>query len=191
MSLRITKPAFNVREKINELEGIVSYDRMPQGSVIQVVQGRLTNQTESSAGVNVDVDIGLYAYISPRYRTSKILVTLDSLPIRMRSGSTSVHFLLQRRIGSEQQSGQANSYTWLNHVATAEYSGVMTPADTYNFEYYPGLNYLDSPGTTELVGYRIIGNKNSGSGGVAYNHNAGGGRGAHNYATLTLMEIKQ
>ena len=60
----------------------------------------------------------------------------------------------------------------------------------YNFEFYPGLNYLDSPGTTELVGYRIIGNKINGSN-IAYNHNAQGSRGAHNYVTLTLMEIKQ
>ena len=190
MTLRIVKPAFNIREKINELEGTVPYDKMPQGSVIQVVQGRLTDQTESTAGQNVDVDIGLYAYMSPRYRNSKVLVTLDSLPIRMRAASTSVYFMLQRRIGSHQQAGYSNSYTWLDHVATAEYSGIMSDG-TYNFEYYPGLNYLDSPGTTELVGYRIIGNKTSGSGNVAYNHNAQGGRGAHNYATLTLMEIKQ
>ena len=190
MSLRIAKPTFNVREKINELEGTVPYHKMPQGSVIQVVQGRLTDQTESTAGQNVDVDIGLYAYISPHYRNSKVLVTLDSLPIRMRAASTSVYIMLQRRIGSEQQAGYSNSYTWLDHVVTAEYSGEMSNGG-YNFEYYPGLNYLDSPGTTELVGYRIIGNKISGSGNVAYNHNAQGGRGAHNYVTLTLMEIKQ
>ena len=140
MSLRITKPAFNVREKINELEGTVPYSKMPQGSVIQVVQGRLTDQTESTAGQNVDVDIGLYAYMSPRYRNSKVLVTLDSLPIRMRAASTSVYFMLQRRIGSHQQAGYSNSYTWLDHVATAEYSGIMSDG-TYNFEYYPGLNY--------------------------------------------------
>ena len=190
MSLRITKPAFNVREKINELEGIVSYDRMPQGSVIQVVQGKLTDQTESAAGTGVDVDLGLYAYMSPRYRTSKVLVTLDSLPMRMRGANTSVYIMLQRRIGSEQQAGYSNNYTWLDHVVTAEYSGYMSDG-TYNFEYYPGFNYLDSPGTTELVGYRIIGNKINGSSNVAYNHNAQGGRGAHNYVTLTLMEIKQ
>jgi len=190
MGLRITKPAFNVREKINELDGIVPYTKMPQGSVIQVVQGRLTDQTESSAGSGTDVDLGLYAYMSPRYRTSKILVTLDSLPMRMRGSSTSVYIMLQRRIGSEQQTGYANSYTWLDHVATAEYSGENSTNMT-NFEYYPGLNYLDSPGTTERVGYRIVGNKISGSGNVAYNHNAQGGRGAHNYVTLTLMEIKQ
>ena len=64
MSLRITKPAFNVREKINELDGIVPYSKMPQGSVIQVVQGKLTTQTESTAGVGTRVDVGLYAYLS-------------------------------------------------------------------------------------------------------------------------------
>ena len=83
MGLRITKPAFNVREKINELDGIVPYTKMPQGSVIQVVQGRLTDQTESSAGSGTDVDLGLYAYMSPRYRTSKILVTFAEIDLNI------------------------------------------------------------------------------------------------------------
>tara|TARA_Y100000992_G_scaffold120041_1_gene78661 strand:+ start:182 stop:730 length:549 start_codon:yes stop_codon:yes gene_type:complete len=181
MTLRISKPSFNIREKINEMDGEVSREKMPSGSIIQVVQGKLTSQTESSAGQNVNVDIGLSASMSPHYKDSKVLVELDSLPIRMRSGGTSVHFLLQRKIGY--------NGTWRTHVATAEYSGSMSD-NTYNFEYYPGLNYMDSPGTTDEVYYRIIGNKNSGSGNVAYNHNASGGRGAYNYVTLTLMEIK-
>ena len=187
MSLRITKPAFNVREKINELEGIVPYDRMPPGSIIQVVQGKLTNQTESTAGVGTRVDVGLYAYMSPRFRNSKVLVTLDSFPCRIRGSGTEFFIMLQRRIGSEQQSGQANSYTWLDHVATGEYTYHVSNLDEFN----DGFNYLDSPGTTERVGYRITTERISGGANIAYNHNASGGRGAHNYATLTLMEIKQ
>ena len=163
------------------MDGEVSREKMPSGSIIQVVQGRLTSQTESSAGQNVDVDLGLYVSLSPHYKDSKVLVELDSLPIRMRGASTSVHFLLQRKIGY--------NGVWRSHVATAEYSGVMSDG-SYNFEYYPGLNYMDSPGTTDEVYYRIIGNKNSGNSNVAYNHNAGGGRGAFNYVTLTAMEIK-
>ena len=186
MSLRITKPAFNVREKINELEGIVPYDRMPPGSIIQVVQGKLTNQTESTAGVGTRVDVGLYAYMSPRFRNSKVLVTLDSFPCRIRGATTEFFIMLQRRIGSEQQSGQANSYTWLDHVATGEYTYHINQYDEFN----DGFNYLDSPGTTDEVHYRIVTQKVSGGANIAYNHNAGGGRGAYNYATLTLMEIK-
>ena len=187
MSLRITKPAFNVREKINELDGIVPYSKMPQGSVIQVVQGKLTTQTESTAGVGTRVDVGLYAYISPRFRNSKILVTLDSFPCRIRGSSTAFFIMLQRRIGSEQQAGYANSYTWLDHVATGEYTYYINSSDEFN----DGFNYLDSPGTTERVGYRITTEKTAGGSNIAYNHNASGGRGAFNYATLTLMEIKQ
>ena len=187
MTLRIAKPTFNVREKINELEGTVPYHKMPQGSVIQVVQGKLTTQTESTAGVGTRVDVGLYAYISPRFRNSKILVTVDSFPCRIRGASTSFFIMLQRRIGSEQQAGYANSYTWLDHVATGEYTYYINSQDEFN----DGFNYLDSPGTTERVGYRITTEKTSGGSNIAYNHNAAGGRGAHNYATLTLMEIKQ
>ena len=61
MTLRISKPSFNIREKINEMDGEVPRHKMPAGSIIQVVQGKLTSQTESTAGQNTRVDVGLSA----------------------------------------------------------------------------------------------------------------------------------
>lgn len=182
MTLRVSKSSFNIREKINEMDGVIPREKMPAGSIIQVVQGKLTSQTESSAGTGTEVDIGLSASMSPHFKDSKVLVELDSLPIRMRGTGTEVHFRLQRKFGW--------NGTWRTHVVTAEYSGTSNGSTFYNFEYYPGLNYMDSPGTTDVVYYRIMGVKHTGSSNVAYNHNASGGRGAYNYVTLTLMEIK-
>ena len=179
MTLRISKPSFNIREKINEMDGRVSRENMPSGSIIQVVQGKLTSQTESSAGAGTPVDVGLYVSMSPHSKNSKVLVELDSFPCRIRGGSTEFFISLQRKIGY--------NGIWRTHIVTGEYTYYVSNLDEFN----DGFNYLDSPGTTERVGYRITTEKIQGSANIAYNHNASGGRGAYNYATLTLMEIKQ
>ena len=179
MTLRISKPSFNIREKINEMDGEIPRHKMPAGSIIQVVQGKLTTQTESTAGTGVNVDVGLYVSMSPHYKDSKVLVELDSFPCRIRGSSTTFFISLERKIGY--------NGTWRTHIVTGEYTYYISGSDEFN----DGFNYLDSPGTTERVGYRITTEKTSGGSNIAYNHNAAGGRGAHNYATLTLMEIKQ
>ena len=178
MTLRISKPSFNIREKINEMDGEIPRHKMPAGCIIQVVQGKLTSQTESSAGTNTRVDVGLSASMSPHFKDSKILVELDSFPCRPRGSGTMFVIMLQRKIGY--------NGTWRTHIVTGEYTYYVSSQDEFN----DGFNYLDSPGTTDEVFYRIITQKTSGGGDIAYNHNAGGGRGAYNYATLTLMEIK-
>jgi len=178
MTLRVSKPSFNIREKINEMDGVIPREKMPAGSIIQVVQGKLTSQTESSAGVGTRVDIGLSASMSPHFKDSKVLVELDSFPCRVRGSGTSFVIMLQRKFGW--------NGTWRDHIATGEYTQYVTGHDEFN----DGFNYMDSPGTTDVVYYRITPYKVGGSSNIAYNHNAGGGRGAYNYVTLTLMEIK-
>ena len=179
MTLRIEKAAFNIREKINELDGVTPYHKMPPGSVIQVQQGRLTSQTESTAGNGVRVTLGLEVAITPHFPSSKILVTMDGLSMRTRAVDTQVAFLMQRRFG---QTGE-----WVDHWAFAEYAG---GAGIYNREHFPGTSYLDSAGTTQEISYRLQGEKLGGAN-IAFHHNAGGGRGARNYCTLTAMEVKQ
>ena len=178
MTLRISKPSFNIREKINEMDGEVPRHKMPAGSIIQVVQGKLTSQTESTAGTNTRVDVGLSASMSPHFKDSKVLVELDSFPCRIRSSSTTFFISLQRKIGY--------NGTWRTHIVTGEYAYYVSSDDEFN----DGFNYLDSPGTTDEVYYRITPYKVAGGSNIGYNHNASGTRGAYNYATLTLMEIK-
>ena len=187
MTLRIEKAAFNIREKINELDGVTPYHKMPPGSVIQVQQGRLTSQTESTAGNGVRVTLGLEVAITPHFPSSKILVTMDSLSMRVRAVSTFYFLMIQRRFG---QTGD-----WVDHWAFAEYAGGGVDSSNsgtlYNREHYPTCSYLDSAGTTQEISYRLQGERLSGSGNVAFHHNSGGARGAHNYCTLTAMEVKQ
>ena len=179
MTVRIEKAAFNIREKINEMDGVTPYHKMPPGSVIQVQQGVLSSQTESTAGSGVRVTLGLEVAITPHFPSSKILVTMDGLSMRVRATSTNYFLMIQRRFG---QSGD-----WVDHFVFAEYAG---GAGIYNREHFPGTSYLDSAGTTQEISYRLQGEKLNGAN-IAYHHNASGGRGARNYCTLTAMEVKQ
>ena len=73
MTVRITKPAFNLREKLTELDSQVSYEKMPVGSVIQVKQTYSTAQTVYGATTSATEVFGVD--ISPRSKTSSFLVT--------------------------------------------------------------------------------------------------------------------
>jgi len=64
MTVRITKPEFNLRSKLNELGGIVSPDKMPTGSVIQTQRFQTTTQATSNNSSSY-VSIGLYVKITP------------------------------------------------------------------------------------------------------------------------------
>ena len=184
MTIRIEKAPFNIREKINELDGVTPYHKLPPGSVIQVVQGRQPTQTESTAGTSVRVTIGLEVDIAVHFPSSKILVTVDGLSMRTRSANTEIAFMVQRRFG---QFGD-----WVDHFTFGEYGGSgNTTGGLYNREFYPGTSYLDSAGTTQEISYRVQGWRTSGSGNVAFHHNRSGGLGARNYATITAMEVKQ
>lgn len=75
-AVRIEKPAFNVREKITELEGIIPPKKMPKGSVIQTVVKKSTGEFSSSNGtepywVNIPT---LTLKMSPIFPDSRLLL---------------------------------------------------------------------------------------------------------------------
>lgn len=75
-AVRIEKPAFNVREKITELEGTIPPKRMPKGSVIQTVVKKSTGEFSSSNGtepywVNIPT---LTLKMSPIFPDSRLLL---------------------------------------------------------------------------------------------------------------------
>ena len=49
MTIRISKPAFNLREKITQLEGKVPFERMPVGSVMLIGRNASSNRTNISS----------------------------------------------------------------------------------------------------------------------------------------------
>jgi hypothetical protein len=73
MAIRVEKPAFNVREKLTELDSAsIPYERMPKGSVIQVQHKYFTSYTSVGATTTPTkfFDVNIY----PKRKRSKFLV---------------------------------------------------------------------------------------------------------------------
>ena len=87
MTVRITKPAFNLRSKITELDGTISYDRMPPGSVIQYVtppHSWINNRFTTTSTTYVNT--GYHLVITPRRADSKILIYGNFSVLNINSG---------------------------------------------------------------------------------------------------------
>ena len=192
MTVRITKPAFNLREKLSELDySRVPYEKMPAGSVIQVksleYDDIFTSNTTSSGYVDV-TDFNLD--ISPRFVSSKILITaavaggLNSnygynfrfQVVRTPSGGSSTAIGIPPS-GSYAMSGGYNLYQ--DDAATPYIFGMSK-------------TFMDSPTTTAPVNYKIqVSHTHSGSGAIVYVNRRGTSSDWRAISTLTLMEVKQ
>ena len=66
-TVRITKPEFNLREKLNKLDyGRVPYEKMPAGSIIQTKHLQTTTQATTTNATDY-VSIGLNINVSPLF----------------------------------------------------------------------------------------------------------------------------
>ena len=74
MTTRITKPAFNFREKLTELDyAKIPYEKMPSGSVIQVKQNYHTGNSSYGATNSAVELFGINIF--PKLSTSSFLIT--------------------------------------------------------------------------------------------------------------------
>ena len=93
MTVRITKPEFNLREKLTELDySRVPYEKMPSGSVVQFVQAshtRMTNRftTASTSYTATNYDL----VIAPKSIHNKILIYAN-----LSSHCTNNHYIYVR-----------------------------------------------------------------------------------------------
>ena len=77
MTVRISKPEFNLREKLTELDyGRVPYEKMPAGSIIQVVDHKANDSPTISSSTYATI-AGTSFDIYPKLSTSKIFVSWD------------------------------------------------------------------------------------------------------------------
>jgi hypothetical protein len=77
MTVFVNKPEVNIREKISELDyAHVPYEKMPAGSVIQTVSERYI--TRIATGSTSFVSTGFYVEISPKFKSSKIFVSIST-----------------------------------------------------------------------------------------------------------------
>ena len=70
MTIRISKPAFNLREKITQLEGRVPFERMPVGSMMLIGRNTASNQTNISSNGSWTNIVGADIEVHPRLASS-------------------------------------------------------------------------------------------------------------------------
>jgi len=164
MAIRVSKPEFNLREKLTELDyDRVPFQKMPSGSIIQVQQSSFStyatfNNSSFSAISGFTVDI------SPRFNSSKILITLNLL-LEVRSASI---------VAIELTRGGSSIFT---------NTGGLRANESANGG-YTTFSYLDSPKSTSTLTYGV--QTYSSNGDYTFNNYVGGGP-ANSF--LTVMEV--
>jgi hypothetical protein len=144
----------------------IATSKLGTGAVLQVIQASIstTVQTTSTSFVAT----GLIASITPKFSTSKILVTLNGGTTTYDTGALMVTQIF-RQIAS-------GSYAGIGGNENMSVQGVA-------YGYSHSLSWLDSPATTSVVNYQPYYKGNSATG-VYFNYAPTGG-----IPTLTLMEI--
>ena len=141
--------------------GISAVQKLPTGSVIQVVYSFTTTPTTSTTSTYIDT--ALSASITPSSSSNKILITIYCGQIYKTANDCQMNFQILRGSTSVFLASSLNQ-----NSATALASNAT-------------LVYYDSPSTTSSTTYKIqIANRDN-SGTVGFNNNG--------TATITLMEI--
>ena len=199
MTVRINKPAFNIREKLKELDFFhLPYQKMPPGSIIQVQQ---TAKTDTWAGdmatnyPNFEEVTGLNVSITPKFATSKLLVTAS---VNYSTGYWQGFGQLWRGIGGATRAllpgavGDAAGSRPRFSFSSLQYHG---DSNTSYQMYHGTVNHLDSPNTTQQVSYSIAMRGYSSSFNIYVNRNQDDSDRSDYYgrgmSSITVMEIAQ
>ncbi len=180
MTVRITKPEFNLREKLSELDySRVPYEKMPAGSIIQ------TNYTRFDySGTNNEFETTSSSYqaspflvnISPKFSTSIIKIQA-AINIKQNTGSNYIRVALFKSINGGSFSNFTGGTTG-HGLITYRISGGGTAWDHVNFMVY------DTPNTTSSIIYKLYLSSNDNNQNVRIGEN-----GAEEF--MSAMEIRQ
>ena len=160
------------------VDKIVPTDGVPTGGgggIIQVVHATATTGVAQSYSTNSFADTGLSASITPKFSTSKILVT-GSLSYYSSTGHGSAEFNFAVCDGSNNILDGATADTQGYRINEMYVIGGKHP-----------INFLHSPSTTSAFTYKMRMNAKSAnqSGNVVCQRNGT----ANNISRLTLMEV--
>ena len=202
MAIRITQPEFNIKEKIKDSDyELFPYDKMPPGSIIQVVNNPVYEIENIEVGSDSYANIQLLdTTIIPRFENSKFMISCSVFG-EPADNDHQFAIKLNRKIGrndhrldAEQEGGQDVG----DRLATL----AMFPQAYFdaNNSTTPGVavisNYVDCPKLTANtpITYRIIISNNvSSTKNFNFNHcvtdsdSFGNERGT---SWMTIMEIK-
>ena len=178
MTVRIQKPAFNIREKLSELDfGHVPYEKMPAGSVIQVAVSQFTangavneHETSSSSFQPSYFEVT----INPKFSDS--LIKVEAAPNIKENGTAVYHNIAVYR------SIDGGDYSYIGETLTQGQMTISWDGGTI-YSIVPILIY-DTPNTTLPVSYKLYHRHSQGSYVVRLGEN-----GADEFMSAT--EIKQ
>ena len=194
MAVRVNKPAYDVREKIKELDSSrIPYEKMPVGSVIQVYSKVSSNEVRGTvAGASGFADPGeghLFETLSfcPIFRNSKILLQSSNVSVYEHSNDSDTFYMTAYVVNSGSDAVHANVQGSL---------GYEIFKDNFNGQVLAFNNIFDASafgGRTSDVHIRIGPlaqsthtnlniNRDSYSNSIANDRNT---------VTFTMMEIKQ
>jgi hypothetical protein len=179
MTVRISKPKFNLREKLNELDyGQVPYEKMPSGSIIQVEKSELTGSGQINTTSSSYQDSGLFIDFQPKFVSSNLLVTC----------------VFNAQSGNQTNSGIVwTVFRQINGTATTSSFNVFPSASPRTISYMSASGYIhegttamleDKPRTIETVQYRLFFHSHNGSANVGVARDWGG-------AHFTVMEVRE
>tara|TARA_Y100000401_G_C8301039_1_gene214094 strand:+ start:241 stop:816 length:576 start_codon:yes stop_codon:yes gene_type:complete len=191
MSIRVSKPAFNLRDKLNELDGKVPLHKMPHGSIIQVKNLEYDTIFSSNHSGSQYVDVTNFNLdFAPKFSTSEILIEAAV------AGGLNDNYGFNFRFRVVRTMDNANGGTINMGEGTAQYS--MTGGyNLYNSDsstpYIFGMSktFMDKPGTTQKINYKIqVSHSHASSGATVYVNRRGSSSNWTSISTLTIMEVR-
>jgi len=178
MTVRVSKPTFDLRSKLTELDyGHLPLQKVSPGSIIQVVHRSTSSQSSTTSTSWSGTDV--YATIHPHFADSKILIMMSGGMTGNSSGSEHSYtvgaFTIYKAIGG------------VNYSPTDSISQGQMRYHLDAHKYVPlSINFLDDfAGTTEALTYKLYFKRPAGSSTVNTN------RDSNNKSQTILMEVKQ
>ena len=158
MAIRVEKPAFNVREKLTELDSAsIPYERMPKGSIIQVQHKYFTGYT--SVGQTTTPTKFFDVNIYPKRKRSKFLVNAIIYYSHGAMGSSNsdgydyFFFLYNNEQPNHQNTNLTRSFGTSNNNAWYKTDVPMSSTITHAFNYFAiheNVQMLDDPQDYEV-----------------------------------------
>ena len=176
MTVRASKPAFNLRDKLSTLDyGHVPYEKMPPGSIIQVVDHK-ANNSPTKTGNTYETITGCTFDIYPKFSTSKIFVSWD-FGTEQNGALSGIAFRVYRNAN-----GTDTLLKTQDQLTYSALTGWNNAAGGVN------ITYIDTPFTTAKVTYFLQWHVES-SGTLYLNYDDGSV--AKNGIAAQAMEIRQ
>ena len=151
MTVRIEKPEFLFREKLNAVDSNIPVSKMPNGSVIQVATRHKQGGTYVNVNQSTYVDVtGLSVPITPKHHGSMIMiiVNLNSIYLQLSGIQNADHdFRIVRVLDGQ-------TFTPVYHSQNVD-AEVGRGVDNTGFHQARTYMVFDEPSTQERITYKL------------------------------------